>query len=155
MKPTYMHTITILVMVITLSNQLPDPDKCGASYKPVVCRYNTQIYPVYKILEEELVKDKGQLFILKQTFFPPYVPHNWKVDGVDIVPILCSLKVDSIQTCSNSTPDNVPEKYTEWTFIWTNSLLYTLIPTEQLMAFDRIVTKQILDALMKSHFTIR
>ena len=150
-----MQIVTILVMVITLVKSMPAHGKWTQKHIQVARQKNMQIYQVYKALEEALVEDKQQLFLLKQTFFPPYVPHNWKVDGVDIVPMLCSLTIDNIQTCSNVTPDNAPEQHTELSFIWANSLLYALFPVEQLMAMDRIVSKQILDTLMHSYFTSR
>ena len=150
-----MQIVTILVMMITLGISIPGKDEWIHKYIQVARQKNMQIYQVYKALEEALVEDKQQLFRLKQTFSPPCVPHHWQVDGVDIVPILCSLTIDSIQTCSNVTPDNAPEQHTELSFIWANSLLYALFPVEQLMAMDRIFSKQILDTLMHSYFTSR
>ena len=102
------------------------------------------LYPTYKVVEDAVMGNPEVRFLLKQTFFPSSNYRYWQVDGAEAIPINVCVTLNDNVNRSGILTDNNNITETDhnrnctglWQFLWTNSLLLSIIPADILLAMD-------------------
>ena len=117
------------------------------------------LYPAYRLIKDIINGDPKSMFKLNQAFLPAMNNRYWQVDGVEIIPIYIHVSVyDDVQeqaslTC-NATKEELQVHYSpvRWVFMWTNSLLMSLIPGDILLAMDDVIMTMLYSDLVRRYY---
>ena len=117
------------------------------------------LYPAYQLIKNIINGDPKSMFKLNQAFLPAMNYRYWQVDGVEIIPIHVHISFydDTVQEqaplIGNMIEEELPMNHTpvRWKFMWTNSLLMSLIPGDILLAMDSIVLVVLYSEIVKSY----
>ena len=120
---------------------------CELDYKlgMLGCPVYKKVYPIYKKLESILTNDTETLYLMRQAFLPPLVPHILETERVNVVLMrVCWIpsKTRPSPACNNPDSNNQTAK-TETrckNFRWSRSPALNMIAVEQLVVFDPIST---------------
>ena len=120
---------------------------CELDYKLGMfgCPVYKKVYPIYKKLESILTNDTETLYLMRQAFLPPLVPHILETERVNVVLMrVCWIpsKTRPSPACNNPDSNNQTAK-TETrckNFRWSRSPALNMIAVEQLVVFDPIST---------------
>ena len=98
------------------------------------CLQKSRVYPIYKKLEDALMKNSEALYMMKLSFFPV----RRLAVGVDVIPINVCVTFRNTSSCQIESPtlSNASEDEQCWKFRWTNSPLLNKIQVDQLLAFE-------------------
>ena len=103
--------------------------------------YNLEeLYSSYKLIEDAVLSDPKANFKIEQMFFPNVNYRSWQVDGAEFVPILAHLMFQDEPESFTTMKCNTTKDIIHFAFMWTNSLLMSLIPGDILLAMDNTIT---------------